>query len=59
MDLEGVILHQDNAPGHRAESIQLEISLLGFDVLEHPSYSPDFAPMDFQVFPELKRACVD
>ncbi len=56
LDLERVILHQDNAPGHRAGSTQLEISLLGFDVLEHPPYSPDLAPMDFRVFPELKAS---
>lgn len=56
MDLERVILHQDDAPGHRAESTQLEISLLGFEVLEHPPYSPDLAPMDFRVFPELKAS---
>ena len=47
MDLERVILHQDNAPWHQAEYTQLEISLLGFDVLEHMPYSPDLAPMDF------------
>jgi hypothetical protein len=32
----------------------LEISLLGFETLEHPPYSPDLAPMDFRVFPEIK-----
>ena len=56
MDLERVILHQDNAPGHRAEYTQLEISLFGFDVLEHPPYSPDLAPTHFRVFPELKAS---
>jgi len=54
MDHDRIILHQDNAPAHRAESTQLEISLLGFEILEHPPYSPDLAPMDFRVFPELK-----
>ena len=54
MNHDQVILHQDNAPGHRAESTQLEITLLGFEVLKHPPYSPDLAPMDFRVFPELK-----
>ena len=56
MDLERVILHQDNAPGHRALSTQLEISLLGFEVLQHAPYSPDLAPMDFKVFPEIKAS---
>jgi hypothetical protein len=32
----------------------LDISLLEFEVLEHPPYSPDLAPMDFRVFPEIK-----
>ena len=54
MDHDQVILHKDNAPEHRAESTQLEITLLGFDILKHPPYSPDLAPMDFRVFPELK-----
>ena len=54
IDLDQFILHQDNAPGHRAQSTQLEISLLGFETLEHPPYSPDLAPMDFRVVPEIK-----
>ena len=34
--------------------MQLEISLLGFETLEHPPYSPDLAPMDFRFFSEIK-----
>lgn len=56
MSLDRIILHHDNAPGHRAESTHFEISLLGFELLEHPPYSPDLAPMDFRVFPELKAS---
>uniref|UniRef100_K1QK63 Uncharacterized protein n=1 Tax=Magallana gigas TaxID=29159 RepID=K1QK63_MAGGI len=41
VDLGNVILHQDNAPAHTAASTCLEIELLGFDLLEHLSYSPD------------------
>ena len=54
MDHDRIILHQDNAPARRAESTQIEINLLGFEIFEHPPYSPDLAPMDFRVFPELK-----
>ena len=54
MDHDRIILHQDNALAHRAESTQIEISLLGFEILEHPPYSPDLALMDFRAFPELK-----
>jgi histone-lysine N-methyltransferase SETMAR len=49
-----VILHQDNAPAHTSQTIQLELDLLGFECLKHPPYSPDLAPMDFAVFPYIK-----
>jgi histone-lysine N-methyltransferase SETMAR len=51
-----VILHQDNAPPHTAETTRLEIGVLGFETVEHPPYSPDLAPMDFRVFPVVKAA---
>ena len=51
---EDIILHQDNAPPHTASTTQLEIDVLGFQRLAHPPYSPDLAPMDFRVFPEVK-----
>lgn len=41
-------------PAHTAVQMQLEIELLGFERLQHPSYSPDLARMDFAVFPKLK-----
>jgi hypothetical protein len=28
---------------------------IGGTALEHPSYSPDFAPFDFWAFPTMKR----
>ena len=51
LDPERIIFHQDNAPGHRTESTLLEISLLGFELLEHPPYSPDLAPYGLSSFP--------
>ena len=54
VDLCDFILHQDNAPPHTAASSQLEIDVLGFQRLSHPPYSPDLAPMDYRVFPEIK-----
>ena len=51
--LENVILHQDNAPRHTAET-QLEISWIEFNQIAHIQYSPDLAPMDFAVFPCIK-----
>lgn len=53
--LEYFILHQDNAPPHTAEVTKLEIGVLGFQTISHPPYSPDLAPMDFAVFPTIKK----
>lgn len=55
MDTHDFILHQDNAPSHTAAATQLEIDVLGFQRISHPPYSPDLAPMDFRVFPEVKE----
>jgi histone-lysine N-methyltransferase SETMAR len=27
----------------------------GWEVFEHPAYSPDLAPSDFHLFPKLKK----
>ncbi|XP_052223523.1 histone-lysine N-methyltransferase SETMAR-like [Dreissena polymorpha] len=54
IDASAVILHHDNAPAHRAQSTVLEIDVIGFQRISQPPYSPDLAPMDFRVFPEVK-----
>jgi hypothetical protein len=33
----------------------LTIGVIGFEFLPHPPYSPDLAPFDFSVFPDLKH----
>lgn len=48
------LLHRDNAPAHRAESAINNLDLLGFDHVYHVQYSPDLAPMDFNVFQTVK-----
>lgn len=54
--LENMILHQDNAPPHRAVDTRLAIEIqLGAEILSHPPYSPDLSPCDFALFPRLKR----
>ena len=50
-----MILHQDNAPAHRAAATQEVISKHSLEVLEHPPYSPDLAPCDFFLIPALKQ----
>ena len=51
-----VLLHHDNARPHVAKATIETVNKLGFEVLEHPAYSPDLAPSDYHFFPPLKDA---
>jgi len=46
---------QDIAPAHRALAIQEKLAYLGFQCLDHPPYSPDLTPLDYHLFPGLKK----
>lgn len=52
----GILLWDDNAPVHRAGVVLDTIHDLQWSRLNHPPYSPDLAPSDFRVFPDLKKA---
>jgi len=52
---KGELFLHDNAPAHRALATQKKLPYLGFQCLDHPPYSPDMAPSDYHVFPELKK----
>jgi hypothetical protein len=47
-------LHHDNAPVHSAHSIQVFLASHGIPVIQQPPYSPDMAPYDVWLFPQLK-----
>jgi len=47
-------LHK-NAPAHWALATQKKLAYLGFQCLGHPPYSPDLAPLDYHLFPGLKK----
>jgi len=47
---KGVLYHQDNAKPHTARMTLQVISSLGWELLRHPPYSPDFAPSDYHLF---------
>ena len=49
--MDDIELHQDNTPAHMAEATRMEIGLLDCQLMDHPPYSPDLAPMDFRIFP--------
>jgi transposase len=49
-----LLLH-DNSRPHTARTTIDALETLKFEVLSHPSYSPDLAPSDLHFFPHLKR----
>jgi histone-lysine N-methyltransferase SETMAR len=52
----GVLLLHDNAPPHTSHFSTSAIYECGFEILQHPPYSPDLAPSDFHLFANLKKA---
>ena len=51
----GVILLHDNARPHVAKIVQKALAHKRWEVLPHPSYSPDMSPCDFHLFGPLKK----
>jgi len=45
----------DNAPAHWALATQKTLAYLGFQYLDRPPYSLDLAPLDYHLFPGLKK----
>jgi histone-lysine N-methyltransferase SETMAR len=50
-----VLLLHDNARPHTAAHTVDNLRALEFEVLKHPPYSPDLAPLDFHVFQPTKE----
>ena len=50
----GVVLAQQ-FPGSLGICNQKKLTYLGFQCLDHPPYSPDLAPLDYHLFPGLKK----
>jgi len=51
-----VIFHHDNATAHTSALAKAKLVELGYELLPHPPYSPDLAPCDFLLFPNLKKS---
>jgi hypothetical protein len=45
----------DKAPGHPSLRVSHFLAGKRFSAMDHPLYSPDLAPADFCLFPELKN----
>jgi len=52
---KGVLFLYDKAPAHRALATQQNLAYLGFHCLDHPPYSSNLAPLDYHLFPGLKK----
>ena len=50
-----ILFYGENAPSHTLNIAQAKKHELGFESLPHPSYSPDLAPSDYYLFPNIKR----
>ena len=51
----GILFHHDNAPAHTSRAVRALLSEFRWEILPHPPYSPDLAPSDFFLFPNLKN----
>jgi histone-lysine N-methyltransferase SETMAR len=50
-----VLFHHDNAPAHSSSIARAKLVELRYELLPHPPYSPDLAPCDFFLFPNMKK----
>ena len=55
---KGVLFLHKNAPAHRALATQKKLAYLGFHCLDHPPSSPDLAPLNYHLFPGLKKKTI-
>ena len=53
---KGVVFHHDNARPHTSLVTREKLLELGWDVLLHPSYSPDLAPSHYFLFRSLQNS---
>ena len=53
---KGIIFHHDNATLHTSLDTRQKLLGLGWEVMLHPSYSPDLAPPDYYLFQSLQNS---
>ena len=50
-----VLFHQENAPAHKGAVAMAKLYELRYELVPHPPYSPDLAPSDYYLLPDLKK----
>jgi histone-lysine N-methyltransferase SETMAR len=53
--LDNAIILHDNTTSHTADTVRCCLQRWGWEVLQHPSYSPDLSPCDFDLIPKVKK----
>ena len=48
--MKGVLFYQDNAPAHKSMVAHVAVCDYGFELVDHPPYSPDLALSDYFLF---------
>ena len=56
---KGFLFLHDSSPAHWALATQKKLVYLGFQCLDHPTYSPDLATSDYHLFYGLKKKLID
>jgi histone-lysine N-methyltransferase SETMAR len=51
-----ILFHHDNALAHSSGIVAAKLHELRYELLPHPPYSPDLAPCDYFLFPNLKKS---
>ena len=52
---KGILLQQDNARVHTCKIAMDAVERNGYELIPHRAYSPDLAPSDYFLFPNLKK----
>ena len=52
---KGILLQQNNARVHTCKIAMDAVERNGYELISHPAYSPDLAPSNYFLFPNLKK----
>ena len=56
VNCEGVIFQHDNSTPHISLATSQKLLRFGWEVMLHPPYSPDFAPLEYYLFRSLQNS---